>query len=202
MSRVKHLIQVDTSQLDRWEEVVQRPVENVVEHLLDGTLPDVKVNHAFWEQQSASFGAEEGWEVGGTKSSSAMCAKKWSLERSSGTNIWRGEFIRGISRDWSGRSKQKSILRRKEGRKVKNSLYLTSLLHFTSPMDYIKDKVKNLVRGGRNGWKLERTDIRDVYTNWGEVRRVWPPIESTQRNTRGIHGSSSITLLFRISECL
>lgn len=54
------MIQVDTSQLDRWEEVVQRPVENVVEHLLDGTLPDVKVNHAFWEQQSASFGAEAG----------------------------------------------------------------------------------------------------------------------------------------------
>ena len=146
MSRVKHLIQVDTSQLDRWEEVVQRPVENVVEHLLDGTLPDVKVNHAFWEQQSASFGVEADWEVGGTKSSSAMCAKKWSLERSSGISIWRGEFIRGISRDWSGRSKQKSILRRREGRKVKNSLYLTSLLYFTPPMDYIKDKVKNLVR--------------------------------------------------------
>lgn len=72
--RVKHLIQVDTSQLDRWEEVVQRPVENVVEHLLEGTLPDVKVNHAFWDQQSASFELERGLKVDGIKSSSVMCA--------------------------------------------------------------------------------------------------------------------------------
>ena len=58
LGRVKHLIQVDTSQLDRWEEVVQRPVENVVEHLLANSLPDVHVNHDFWEQQSASWEQE------------------------------------------------------------------------------------------------------------------------------------------------
>ena len=50
---MQHLIQLDTSQLDRWDDVVLNPAVNVVEHLMAGTLPAVKVNHAFWEQQSA-----------------------------------------------------------------------------------------------------------------------------------------------------
>lgn len=52
---MQHLIQLDTSQLDRWEDVVLNPAVNVVEHLLAGTLPSVVVNHAFWEQQSESL---------------------------------------------------------------------------------------------------------------------------------------------------
>ncbi|KAK8825060.1 tRNA isopentenyltransferase [Blastocystis sp. ATCC 50177/Nand II] len=54
LARVQHLIQLDTSQLDRWDDVVLNPAVNVVEHLMAGTLPAVKVNHAFWEQQSES----------------------------------------------------------------------------------------------------------------------------------------------------
>ena len=52
---MQHLIQLDTSQLDRWDDVVLNPAVNVVEHLMTGTLPAVKVNHAFWEQQSESL---------------------------------------------------------------------------------------------------------------------------------------------------
>lgn len=52
---MQHLIQLDTSQLDRWEDVVLNPAVNVVEHLLAGTLPSVVVNHSFWEQQSESL---------------------------------------------------------------------------------------------------------------------------------------------------
>lgn len=52
---MQHLIQLDTSQLDRWDDVVLNPAVNVVEHLMAGTLPAVKVNHAFWEQQSESL---------------------------------------------------------------------------------------------------------------------------------------------------
>ena len=52
---MQHLIQLDTSQLDRWDDVVLNPAVNVVEHLMAGTLPAVKVNHTFWEQQSESL---------------------------------------------------------------------------------------------------------------------------------------------------
>lgn len=51
--RVQHLIQVDTSQLEFWDQAVLSPVINVADHLLDGTLPTVEVNNAFWDQQSA-----------------------------------------------------------------------------------------------------------------------------------------------------
>ena len=53
-ARVQHMIQLDTSQLDRWDDVVYTPAMNVVQHLIDGTLPRVDVNHAHWEQQSES----------------------------------------------------------------------------------------------------------------------------------------------------
>lgn len=52
---MQHLVQLDTSQLDRWDDVVLNPAVNVVEHLMAGTLPAVKVNHTFWEQQSESL---------------------------------------------------------------------------------------------------------------------------------------------------
>lgn len=51
---MQHMIQLDTSQLDRWDDVVYTPAMNVVQHLIDGTLPRVDVNHAHWEQQSES----------------------------------------------------------------------------------------------------------------------------------------------------
>lgn len=53
LGRVQHLIQVDTSQLEFWDQAVLSPVINVADHLLDGTLPTVEVNNAFWDQQSA-----------------------------------------------------------------------------------------------------------------------------------------------------
>ena len=53
LGRVQHLIQADTSQLEFWDQTVFSPVANVVDHLLDGTLPTVEVNNAFWDQQSA-----------------------------------------------------------------------------------------------------------------------------------------------------
>ncbi|KNB42321.1 tRNA dimethylallyltransferase [Blastocystis sp. subtype 4] len=52
--RVKHMIQVDTSQLESWDQTVLTPVANVVDHLLDGTLPEVKVNQTLWDQQSVA----------------------------------------------------------------------------------------------------------------------------------------------------
>lgn len=52
--RVKHLLQVDTSQLEHWEEAVLSPVVNVVEHLLQGTLPDVVINQEQWQQQQVT----------------------------------------------------------------------------------------------------------------------------------------------------
>ena len=53
--RVKHMIQVDTSQLESWDQTVLTPVANVVDHLLDGTLPEVKVNQTLWDQQSVAL---------------------------------------------------------------------------------------------------------------------------------------------------
>lgn len=51
-NRVKHLIQVDTSQLPHWDQTVFTPVANVIDHLVAGTLPDVIINHEQWEKQS------------------------------------------------------------------------------------------------------------------------------------------------------
>ena len=49
------MIQVDTSQLESWDQTVLTPVANVVDHLLDGTLPEVKVNQTLWDQQSVAL---------------------------------------------------------------------------------------------------------------------------------------------------
>lgn len=54
-SRVKHMIKLDTSQVEMWDQVVLGPAENSVDHLLAGTLPDVQINHAHWDEQSASY---------------------------------------------------------------------------------------------------------------------------------------------------
>lgn len=48
------MIQVDTSQLEFWDQTVLTPVVNVVDHLLMGTLPEVKVDRTLWNQQSIS----------------------------------------------------------------------------------------------------------------------------------------------------
>ena len=53
-SRVKHMIKLDTSHVELWDQVVLRPAENSVDHLLDGTLPDVQINHEHWNEQSVS----------------------------------------------------------------------------------------------------------------------------------------------------
>ena len=49
------MIQVDTSQLESWDQTVLTPVANVVDHLLDGTLPEVIVNQTLWDQQSVAL---------------------------------------------------------------------------------------------------------------------------------------------------
>ena len=49
------MIQVDTSQLESWDQTVLTPVVNVVNHLLDGTLPEIEVNRTLWEQQSVAL---------------------------------------------------------------------------------------------------------------------------------------------------
>lgn len=58
-SRVKHIIKLDTSQLDQWDQVVSGPAVNAVDHLLKGTLPDVQINHDSWEEQSISYQYEK-----------------------------------------------------------------------------------------------------------------------------------------------
>ena len=53
-SRVQHLIKLDTSYLDQWDQVVFNPAENAVSHLLDNTLPSIQINHDHWDEQSIS----------------------------------------------------------------------------------------------------------------------------------------------------
>ena len=54
-SRVQHLIKLDTSYLDQWNQVVSNPAENAVSHLLDNTLPSIQINHDHWDEQSISY---------------------------------------------------------------------------------------------------------------------------------------------------
>lgn len=41
--------------MDQWDHVVLGPAENSVSHLLNGTLPDVQINHDHWNDQSLSY---------------------------------------------------------------------------------------------------------------------------------------------------
>ena len=52
---MQHLIQLDTSQLDRWDDVVLNPAVNVVEHLMVDFSGFDAPYDAFWEQQSESL---------------------------------------------------------------------------------------------------------------------------------------------------